>query len=184
MNEYTELILRELGETLPTVDENQLHTLVDEICIADRRIYVMGVGRVMISLKAWVKRLKHLAININYVGDETEMPLRPDDLLIVGSSSGESVLPKEIARIAKKLGGKIFYIGCSSHSTIACEADFHLIMKGRTKLKRPDEYQSSQPMSTLFEQQFYLLGDVVALMVMKKRNITEEDIKDCHANLE
>lgn len=39
-------------------------------------------------------------------------------------------------------------------------------------------------MSTLFEQELFLLGDVVALEVMERRGWTENSIKDRHANLE
>jgi 6-phospho-3-hexuloisomerase len=39
-------------------------------------------------------------------------------------------------------------------------------------------------MSSLFEQQLYLLGDIIALDVMERNGWTEADIKAHHANLE
>ena len=184
MNSSAQLILDELTATLALIDERQLDFLCGELLVPSRRVFVMGVGRVLISLKAWVKRMRHLGIDINYVGDETELPMREDDLLIVGSSSGESTLPVAIAQIAKRLGGEVFYVGCTSESTIAKLSDAQLIVRGRTKYAHPDEYPSRQPMSTLFEQQLYLLGDVIALEVMKYRGWSEDDIRGQHANLE
>ncbi|OFK23462.1 SIS domain-containing protein [Olsenella sp. HMSC062G07] len=180
----TALVLQELGETLPTIDDGQIDCLVDELLVSGRRVLVTAVGRMLISLKAWVKRLKHLGVDINYVGDETEMPVRKHDLVLIGSSSGESRLPAEIARIAKERGADVFYIGCTSGSAIDALASERLMLRGRTKFAAPGEYASKQPMSTLVEQELFLLGDIVALEIMRRRGWTEKDVKDRHANLE
>lgn len=182
--EATELILKELSETLTTIDDEQFSAFVDELMIPERRVLVMGVGRVLISLKAWVKRMKHLGIDINYVGDETELPVSERDLVVIGSSSGESKLPVAIAKIAKNIGCTVAYVGCTKGSSIDELADVRLMLKGRTKFASAEEYPSKQPMSTLFEQQLYLLGDVVALEIMARHGWTEEDVKHAHANLE
>ncbi|MBY4797059.1 sugar isomerase [Collinsella sp. AGMB00827] len=181
----TDLILRELSETLPAIDESQFVQLINELMVPGRRVLVMGVGRVLIALKAWVKRLVHLGIDINYVGDESEGPLHKNDLLIVGSSSGESKLPVRIAQIAAEtIGASVFYVGCTAGSSVDRLADSRLILKGRTKFATENEYPSQQPMSSLFEQQVFLLGDVLALEIMRRRNWTEERVKQNHANLE
>ncbi len=180
----TALILEELGAALSRLDEQTYEVFLQELMTPGRRILLMAVGRVMISLKAWVKRLAQLDIDINYVGSENEMPLHQGDLLIVGSSSGESALPVQIASIAKKIGAKVAYVGCSPQSTVAGLADTKLILLGRTKFGAETEFQSRQPMSTLFEQQLFLLCDVIALDIMQRRGWTEEDIKSRHANME
>ena len=151
---------------------------------SNQKVLCVGVGRVLISLKAWVKRLVHLGIDINYVGSETEPPVGPGDLLIVASASGESIFPVAIAKKAKMLGTNVAYIGCSPDSTIAQVADICMILKGRTKFSGEDDKASIQPMSTLFEQQLYLLGDIIALDIMEMNNWDESHIKENHANLE
>lgn len=184
MSAHSALILEELDATLSRIDERAYEAFLRELMTPGRRILLMAVGRVMISLKAWVKRLAQLEIDINYVGSESEMPLHRGDLLIVGSSSGESALPVQIASIAKKTGATVAYVGCSPQSTAAGLADTKLILLGRTKFAAETEFQSKQPMSTLFEQQLFLLGDVIALDIMQRRGWTEADIKNRHANLE
>ncbi|MEA5047306.1 MAG: SIS domain-containing protein [Eubacteriales bacterium] len=179
-----QLILQELGETLPKIDEAAYESFYDELTKPGRRVLLMGVGRVMIALKAWVKRLSHLEIDVNYVGSENEQALRKNDLLVVGSSSGESALPVAIANLAKKIGANVAYVGCSPESTIAKISDVRLILFGRTKYSAPTEYPSKQPMSSLFEQQLFLLGDVIALDIMERRGWTEANVKSHHANLE
>ncbi len=178
------LILGELGETLPKIDADAYETFYGALTKPGRRVLLMGVGRVMIALKAWVKRLCHLGVEINYVGSENELPLHEGDLLVVASSSGESALPVSIAQIAKRFGALVAYVGCSPESTIAKLADVRLILYGRTKFASSTEYPSRQPMSSLFEQQLFLLGDVLALDIMQRRGLSEADVKSHHANLE
>lgn len=178
------LVLEELSATLPRMDAAQYEAFLGELTAPGKRVLLMGVGRVMISLKAWVKRLCHLGIDMNYVGSENEQPVHAGDVLVIASSSGESALPVQIAQIGKRLGARVLYVGCSPCSTIAALADGQLILLGRTKFAAANEYPSKQPMSTLFEQQLFLLGDMLALDIMEQNGWTEADIKAHHANLE
>ncbi|MEA5010496.1 MAG: SIS domain-containing protein [Angelakisella sp.] len=183
LQQKSELITDELTRAMLQIDNTQAEAFVQELLSA-RRVLVVGVGRVLISLKAWVKRMLHLGIDINVVGSETERPIFEGDMLIVASSSGESAVPKTIAAIAKEKGAHVAYIGCTANSTIAQMADSRLLLAGRTKYALPGEFASAQPMSTLFEQQLYLLGDAIALMVMEQKGLSEADVKSSHANLE
>lgn len=119
----------------------------------NRKVLCIGVGRVLISMKAWVKRLLHLGVEINYVGAETEGAVGPGDLVLVVSSSGESIVPVQIAKKAKSVGASVFYIGCTPGSSVDKIADDRLFLKGRIKFSGDDEVISVQPMSTLIEQQ-------------------------------
>ncbi|NLW15589.1 MAG: sugar isomerase [Erysipelothrix sp.] len=183
MKESVNLVLRELDDTLSLLDETQFMNLVTQMK-QSRRVVVVGVGRVMLSLKAWVKRFKHLGIDINYFGSETEASVGPLDLVIVASSSGETIIPKVISAKARELGAKVFYIGCTPDSTVGKIANYHLILQGQTKLKLETEYKSKQPMSTLIEQQIYLLGDILTAYMMRTEGIKETVVIQRHANLE
>lgn len=183
IKDNAEVIIGELEQVFDRLNEEALESLVSEM-IKPRRILVVGVGRMMLSLKAWVKRMVHLGLDINFVGSETETPLHEGDLLVVASSSGESAVPRIIAAIAKEKKAQIVYIGCTPGSSVDCMADSRLLLSGRTKFARSDEFQSVQPMSTLVEQQLYLLGDLISLEIMKRKGLSEEDVKKHHANLE
>lgn len=183
IEKWRESIINELSEALEHIDPQQFDELVNGLLQA-RRILCIGVGRVLISMKAWVKRLKHFDLDINYVGAETEEPIGKGDMLLVTSASGESLFPVAIAKKAKELGVRVAYIGCTRDSSIDVLADQRLYIKGRTKFSSPGEDISIQPMSTLFEQQLMLLGDMIALEIMARRGWLEEDIKYRHANME
>lgn len=183
MIDALDLILEEIKDSLNDVNDENVDHLVNCILQSDT-IIVVGVGRVMISLKAWVKRLKHLGVKIDYFGSETEGNVSNDDLVIVGSSSGESLIPRVIAEKAKSVNARVYYVGCSENSTVDQSADYRLILPGKTKYNRPSDFNSKQPMSTLFEQQLYLLGDIIALKIMNIKKLEETDVKRHHANLE
>ena len=81
-------------------------------------------------------------------------------------------------------GAQVIYIGCTVPSTASSLADHVVKLSGRTKFSRPEDPVSIQPMSTLFEQQLYLLGDVIALELMERNGWDEAYVKSRHANLE
>ena len=106
------------------------------------------------------------------------------DILIVGSGSGESLVPVAIARKAKSIGGKIVHIGSNPQSSLAPITDLMVRIPVQTKLYLADEIVSNQPMSSLFEQALLLLGDAVAAMIVAQKNIELKKLWAYHANLE
>lgn len=181
---WDKIILRELSDAFDALDEAQVERLIDELLKPGRRVLCVGLGRVLISMKAWVKRLRHMNIDLNYVGAESEEPIGKGDLLIVASASGESLFPVAIAKKAKQLGATVLYLGCTPTSSADELADLHVLLRGRTKFTPADDPVSIQPMSTLFEQQLYLLCDMITLEIMDRLGWDEKTVKERHANLE
>jgi len=177
------LILNECGEILDRVDPDQTEAFI-EMLLSSRRVFFIGVGRVRLSLEAMAKRFAHLGIETHMVGDINEPAMNEKDLLIVGSGSGESIVPVAIAEKAKQLGGKIVHIGSNPSGTIARLADLQVRIPASTKLHLPDEYVSSQPMTSLFEQCLLIYGDTVAAMIIEKKELDVSALWDTHANLE
>lgn len=180
---YTEAVLNELRSTLLCVDPDGIEKLLEMICSSDK-VFFVGVGRVMLSLQAITKRLAHLGINAHYVGEITEPAISKNDLLIVGSGSGESIFPVEIARKAKSLGVKVVHIGSNPNGTMSNYADLMVRLPVRTKLNLSDEIMSIQPMTSLFEQALLLLGDILAGLIIQKKQLDINALWQYHANLE
>ena len=176
-------MLEEHQAVLSIVDEKEISAFIDSI-IAARRIFTVGVGRVQLSLLAFVKRLNHLGIAATYVGAIDEPAITKDDLLLVGSGSGETAVPVAIAGLAKKRGAKIAYIGANKRSTVSKIADLSVCIPCRTKFATEGGIDSIQPMSSLFEQCLLIFLDVVALMLIKRKNIDIKTLWHTHANLE
>lgn len=177
------IVLDELDKTLQRIDADSLEHLKNDILGADK-VFFVGVGRVLLSLQAITKRLAHLGISAHYVGEITEPAITDKDLLIVGSGSGASLLPLGIARKAKAIGAKIVHIGSNPNSEMKSIADYMVRIPVRTKLYLEDEIDSSQPMTSLFEQSLLLVGDILAKMIIDERSLDMKSLWQYHANLE
>ena len=182
--EKKEIVLKELNRSLGEVDAEKVEQFVAMICSAEQ-VFVTGVGRVLLMLKAFAKRLNHLGISANYVGAVNEPAITEHDILIVGSGSGESVVPLEIMKIAKEYKANIIHIGSNQRSSMSDYEDLFIRIPCSTKLALEDEIKSEQIMSSLFEQSLLLLGDIVAMMIVEKKNIKDmHTLWKMHANLE
>ncbi len=177
------MIAEECQKALQKIDEEQSQKLVEAILNADE-VFFIGVGRVMLSLQAICKRFAHFGIKAHCVGEITEPAITDKDLLIVGSGSGETLFPVAIAQKAKKIGAKVAWIGSNQESTIAKLADYKVRIPVQSKLNKPDELHSQQPMTSLFEQTLLLYGDSLAMEIMERKGLQFENLWKYHANLE
>lgn len=181
--EACELILGEINQSLDAVNPEQIEEFIKALLEA-RQVFVIGVGRVMLSLRAMAKRFNHIGIPTHCVGDISEPAITQDDMLIIGSGSGESVVPVAIAKVAHKFKAKIVHIGSNPNSSLTPITDIFIRIPVKTKLNLPDEIQSEQIMSSLFEQSLYILSDAVALYICNQKQIDLKKLWQYHANLE
>ncbi len=178
-----DLIINEVSNALGSIDESQVAEFAEAIMSA-KQVFCVGVGRVLISLEAFVKRLNHLGIKAFVVGALDEPAITSEDLLIVGSGSGASAVPVAIARIAKKYNAKIAHVGSNPKGPVAEFTDLMVRIPVKTKLNLEDEIESRQIMSSLFEQSLYLFCDCVCLMIAREKKIDIPSLWRLHANLE
>lgn len=178
-------VLDELGRTLASIDTDSLERLSKEILAADQ-VFFIGVGRVLLSLQSVCKRFAHLGVKTHYVGEITEPHFNEGDLLIVGSGSGGSIFPLNIAKKARATvpGCKIVHVGSNPNSEMKDIADFMVRIPVRTKNYLEDEIDSVQPMTSLFEQSLLLVGDILAMMIIENQKLDMKGLWKYHANLE
>lgn len=177
------LVQSELNSALSHISDETIQLFINEILNADK-VFFVGVGRVMLSLQSICKRLSHLGINAHYVGEITEPALTDKDLLIVGSGSGSTLFPVAITKKAHQLGARIVHIGSNPNSEISSIVNLMVRIPVQTKYYLEDEIPSEQPMTSLFEQSLLLLGDIVALMIIRQKQIDVKSLWQYHANLE
>ena len=182
-NETYDLILNEIHKSLDAVNQDKIEEFTDALLRA-KQVFVVGVGRVMLSLQAMAKRFNHIGIPTHCVGDINEPAITENDMLIIGSGSGESVVPVAIAKVANKFKPIIVHIGSNPESSLAPITDIFIRIPVKTKLNLPDEIQSEQIMSSLFEQSLYILSDAVALYICDQKQVDLKKLWQYHANLE
>lgn len=181
--EIKDLVLSELQTSLSSIDSAQVERLIEAVLAADQ-VFFVGVGRVLLSLQAIAKRWAHLGIRTHFVGEITEPAITEKDLLIVGSGSGTTMFPVGIAKKAHDKGAKVVHIGSNTDSDIKNIVDFMVRIPVRTKAYKEDEIDSQQPMTSLFEQSLLLLGDIVAKMIIERKQLDMKSLWQYHANLE
>jgi len=179
----SQLVLEELATALGAIKEEEIEQLIATVLSA-RKVFFVGVGRVMLSLQAIAKRWAHLGIDTHVVGEITEPAITKDDVLIVGSGSGTTLFPAGIARKAHSLGARVVHIGSNPNSPLKEIVCLMVRIPVRTKYYLEDEIDSNQPMTSLFEQSLLLLGDITAKMIIERKQLDLRGLWQYHANLE
>ncbi len=178
-----ENVLSELSQVFIAMNDSEVEKLADAITHA-AKVFVVGVGRVLLSAQAFVKRLWHIGIPAYYVGQIDEPAATSDDLLIVVSNSGESIFPLAVATKASALGVPIAYIGSSPGSSIGQLSRLKVVVPVASKFGNEASVKSVQPMTSLFEQTILMLGDIIVLRLIHERNLNAGNMWGSHANLE
>lgn len=174
----------ELAETLQKVDEEQIGQLLHAILKA-KKIYVSGAGRSLLMMRGIAMRLMHLGFESYVVGDTTTPAFEKDDLLIIGSGSGETSGAINIVNKAKKLGGTIAVLTIKKESSLGRLADILVEIPGFTpKVSYENMKRTVLPSGSLFEQCLLVLGDSLVIPLAKEKNIVLEGEFSRHANLE
>ncbi|MCR5067137.1 MAG: SIS domain-containing protein [Erysipelotrichaceae bacterium] len=182
--ETREIVISELQNVFENIDPSQVEKMAEMICESEK-VFVVGVGRVLLMMQAFEKRLNHLGIDSYYVGEINEPAITDKDLLIVGSGSGESVVPVALVKVASKFNPRIIHIGSNPQSSMTPYEDLFVRIPCTTKLNLEDEIKSRQIMSSLFEQSLLLLADMTAMLIADRKNITDlHSLWRKHANLE
>ncbi|MGC4018581.1 MAG: SIS domain-containing protein [Muricomes sp.] len=177
------IVIEECEKALDGVDSDKVKTYLEMVTGAEK-VFFVGVGRVLLSLEAIAKRYSHLGIHSVVVGQITEPAITQEDVLIVGSGSGETLYPVGIAKKAKAIGAKVIHIGSNPESSLKEVADLFVRIPVESRAKMKDEIHSGQPMTSLFEQALLLFGDTTAMMLIEDKKIEIDSLWEYHANLE
>ena len=184
MSQYQELaktILEEHRKVLLDVDDAEIERLLEAIVKA-KCVQVFGMGRMKCAARAFVMRLMHMGFDAHIVFDTTCPNIGPGDLLIVNAAC--TTIGYTVMQFAKKLGATVTAITANPQSKAAQLCDFTVNLKGQVHGGRPYEIPSIQPMAALFEQTIFTFEDIIIQLLMKKMNITCEQMAKRHTNLD
>ena len=173
-------IIAHLRKVRSEIDEKSVSRLVNMIS-GRRRVFVYGAGRSGFVGRCFAQRLMHLGIESYFIGDTTVPSMKPGDIFVVISGSGETVTPVSLARKAKKVGGRIVAVTAHPESTLGKIADLVVKVPGKTKLVEKESYA---PFTSLFDVAVLSVLDSVASELMGVLGVTEKDILERHANVE
>lgn len=176
------IVLEELKTVLNKVDTNEIDSAIQLIEHADK-IFFTALGRAGFMGKSFVMRLMHMGKEVYVVGETNTPNFEKDDILIICSGSGETKQFIQIAEKAKSLGGKVLLFSATQGSTLTRIADCSIIIQAPSKKQTDSEFQSCQPMASLFEQGILLTGDSMILTLMEN-GANNDKMFQKHSNLE
>ena len=184
MSQYAQLarqVLKEHEQVLLDVNDEEVDRLLDAIAEANC-IQVFGMGRMKCAVRAFVMRLMHMGLDAHVVYDTTCPNIGPGDLLIVNAAC--TTIGYTVMQFAAKLGARVVAITANPHSKAAALCDFTVSLRGQVHGGRDYEIPSVQPMAALFEQTIFVFEDIVIQLLMKKLNITAEQMATRHTNVD
>ena len=183
-NDYYPTVLREIEETLGEIDQTKITYFVKQIMDA-QRVFIVGVGRTGLVMRCFAMRLMHLGIKVQILGEITTTAVSKNDLLLIGSGSGETGSLVSIATKSHNLGVHILLITINPDSSIGNMAQECLkIPAPSPKLTHKQDKTSIQPMGSLFEQTLLLTLECIAGMIMQEKKMDSDSMFMNHANLE
>ncbi|MGJ9459777.1 6-phospho-3-hexuloisomerase [Oceanobacillus sp. CF4.6] len=179
---YTKEILAELSRTIERMDDDEAENLVDGMQRANK-IFVAGSGRSGLMAKAFAMRMMHIGLDPYVVGETITPNLESNDMLIIGSGSGETKSLLSMAEKAKSIGASIALVTTNPTSAIARFAAITIEVPAQAKAEGTSG-KSIQPMGSLYEQSLLLFYDSIILRLMEKKELHSDTMYGRHANLE
>ncbi len=182
-------ILDEIRKIAEKVAREEFDRFID-LLIRSPRIYVVGAGRSGLVVKAFAMRLVHLKKKVFVIGETITPAMRKGDTLLAVSGSGSTSLVVDVARTAKKVGGKIAGITTNKASELAKLSDVLVIIPSEILRREVTGYESrnlmglpAPPMGSLFEISTLIFFEACVLELMIRLKVDEEEMKRIHANL-
>lgn len=165
------------------MEDSNAESLLQQM-LSSKKIFVAGAGRSGLMGKAFVMRMMYMGKDAYVVGETVTANLEEGDLHIIGTGSGETITLVPVAEKAKSLGGKVAAVTIAPESAIGKLADITVTLPGQIKDQSDGEYQTIQPMGSLFEQTMLLFFDALILRVMEEKLLGSNKMYGKHANLE
>src|SRR5258706_14844000 len=118
MRSYREIVLNEVAGVLANISEDASRRFVEALA-RSKRIYITGVGRSGLVVKAFGQRLMHLGFEVHLADEITAPGIRRGDLLVACSGSGATHLTLYMARKAKIIGAHCLALTALPRSPLA-----------------------------------------------------------------
>ena len=183
MKKFRDLIIEEINVAVAALDLNELQTAVKEIIDADH-VFCDGLGRSGLVVSGFAMRLGQMGKESALVGEATAPAFEKGDLLLLCTASGSSPTLLHHAEQAKAYGGKVILITGRGDSPVAGLADALILVHAPDKDLSGRQQGSIQPMGSLFEQTAQLICDIMSVKLMEELELTSEEMRRRHANIE
>lgn len=175
------IIVDELAKSIQSLNEEDIESVIKKIQ-CHKRIFVYGMGRSGLMLKALAMRLMQIGLQAFVVGETTTPSVEKGDLLIVASASGETDSVNMITKSALKQGVSVVVLSSCPESTLGKLQHPDIIIESATKFATSSV--SIQPLGSLFEQMLLIVFDTIILIMSQQEKGANDAMASRHASLE
>ena len=184
VTDYALEITEEVGRSVSALSPENCECFVEMIRAA-RRVFPAGAGRSGFVVRTFAMRLMHLGFDVFVVGETTTPAITKNDLLIIGSGSGETAGLQTMIRKAKSIGADTALVTIHPNSSIGKHADLIIQIPATTpKSPRKCKTSSIPPKGSLFEQSMFVFFEAAVLRLVEALGMEIEAVFQRHANLE
>ncbi|KAF6167583.1 hypothetical protein GIB67_031166 [Kingdonia uniflora] len=173
-----------------TITPLPLSVITDEIVATAAqkgRVFMHGVGREGLMLKAFCMRLVHLGLPAHCVGDMTTPPICSSDLLISSAGPGGFPTVDAICGVARSNGARVLVITAQPDSGSAVKyATKVVILPAQTMADESNSKGGEEllPMGSLYEGAIFVLFEMVVFKLAQVLGQNPDAIRARHTNLE
>lgn len=169
-----------------------LDVLVQEIADAanrNGRVFVYGVGREGLMLKALSMRLFHLGLSSHCVFDMNTPPIGPSDLLIASAGPGGFSTVDAISGVARSSGARVLLLTAQPHSGSSMKyASVVAYIPAQTMADDNagdgEKERPLLPMGSVYEGAMFVLFEMVVFKLGEILKQSPEAVRARHTNLE
>ncbi|TKW06021.1 hypothetical protein SEVIR_7G214900v4 [Setaria viridis] len=172
--------------------------LVSELAAAAARggrVFVHGVGREGLMMRALCMRLAHLGLPAHCVGDVTAPPAGAGDLLVASAGPGSFSTVDAICGVARGAGARVLLLTARPEGDFSRrQADVVAHLPAQTMADDEEEAEATElerassraklPMGSLYEGAMFVLFEMVVLELARVLGQSPPQMRARHTNLE
>ena len=187
------MIAVNLNEIIDKLDKEAIKAMIQKI-LEGESIFLMGAGRSGLVAKAFAMRLMHLGFSAYVVGETTTPAVKPQDVVIAISGSGETHSIADLGKTVREIGSTLITVTSKKDSTLGRTSDIAMILPSKTKndhdaggdLERNmrGDYKNLPPLGTSFEITSLIFLDSIIAQLITLTGASEAELKSRHTNIE
>ncbi|GJN02029.1 hypothetical protein PR202_ga19342 [Eleusine coracana subsp. coracana] len=164
--------------------------LVSELAAAaarSGRVFVHGVGREGLMMRALCMRLAHLGLRAHCVGDVTAPPAAGGDLLVASAGPGAFSTVDAICGVARGAGARVLLLTARPDGADFPRRQADVVAHLPAQTMADDEEAAAEarlPMGSLYEGAMFVLFEMVVLDLARVLGQTPAQMRARHTNLE
>jgi 6-phospho 3-hexuloisomerase len=157
------------------------------------RVFVHGVGREGLMMRALCMRLAHLGLPAHCVGDVTAPPAGAGDLLVASAGPGAFSTVDAICGVARGAGARVLLLTARPEGDFPRrQADIVAHLPAQTMADDEEEAEATErasslaklPMGSLYEGAMFVLFEMVVLDLVDVLGQSPAQMRARHTNLE